>query len=372
MRTLDVCYRAVIGTTAALWSITMSLDVQAADAEPKGEVSVAVRIDRVLSESFVPEGPGAAVLVIRHGEIVLRKGYGKANLELGVNADPEHIFRIGSLTKQFTAVAILQLAEAGKLRLDDDVQTCLPEYPSGKDKITIAHLLMHCSGIPSYNDQPEWPPLMRHDVPVSRLLDLIKDKPLDFAPGTEWKYCNSNYLLLGAVIEKISGESYGAYLQKHLFEPVGMTHTCYDSPERLIPGRLSGYSRTGVGWSNAPFISMSHPYAAGGLLSNVDDLRKWEDALDAGTLISNESLSRARSEGRLSDGRKTGYGFGWKISSFAGPTFEHGGRIPGFNSYVLRAPDVGLYIAILCNTDSPVAKPDRLVYHIGKLVCGAP
>jgi CubicO group peptidase (beta-lactamase class C family) len=348
----------------------------ARSAEPvPSDHSAATEIDRILAESFLPDAPGAAVLVVRNDEVLLRKGYGLADLELGVPIDPAQIFRLGSITKQFTAVAILQLVEAGKIRLDDEITMYVPDCPTIGTKVTLSHLLTHTSGIPNYTERPDWLNSARQDLTVAQLFAFTKDKPFEFTPGTDWKYSNTNYILLGAVIEKVSGQNYADYLQTHIFAPAGMTHSCYDSTERIIPGRIPGYSRAGKNkeWTNARYISMTQPFSAGALLSNVDDLWKWEQALDAGQLLSPASLEIARSQAHLADGRGTGYGFGWRIGAVSGhPTFEHAGSIPGFVSYKLRAKDAGLYAAILCNADAPVAQSSRLAVRIAKLLLGKP
>src|SRR5262245_36905600 len=168
-------------------------------------------INEVLEKSFKPNEPGAAVIVVKDGRVIFRKGYGMANLELGVPVEPDMIFRIGSVTKQFTAVAILMLAEQGKLSLNDEITKFLPEYPTQGHKITVEHLLTHTSGIKSYTGLPEWRPLWRKDVTMRELIDLFKDKPMEFAPGERWNYNNSAYVLLGAIIEKVSGQSYADF-----------------------------------------------------------------------------------------------------------------------------------------------------------------
>lgn len=293
-------------------------------------------LDVVCRDAGVSDAPGVAVLVVHNGQVVFRKAYGYADLELRVPMRPEHVFRIASITKQFTAVAILQLAEAGKLSLDDDITRHLPDYPTHGRRITLTHLLTHTSGVPSYTDIRGWSETLRQDRTVAQLLAVAKDSPLEFEPGRDWRYSNTNYALLGAVIEKTSGQAYGDYLRDHLFIPSGMESTTYDSAMRLIPGRVRGYSRTAGGWANAEYVSPTLPYAAGGLLSNVDDLWKWEQALASGKLIAPELLAKARSEHHLADGRGAGYGFGWQVGTLDGhATAEHGGRAHGFTGYVL-------------------------------------
>lgn len=327
-------------------------------------------LDALCRDAGVSNAPGVAVLVAHKGQVVFRQAYGYADLELRVPMRPEHVFRIASITKQFTAVAILQLAQAGKLSLDDDITKHVPEYPAHGRPVTLTHLLTHTSGVPSYTDVPGWPGTLRQDRTVAQLLAVVKDNPLEFEPGLDWKYSNTNYALLGAVIEKSSGEAYSDYLCRHLFVPAGMDRTSYDSATRLVADRVRGYSRASAGWANAEYVSTTLPYAAGGLLSNVDDLWKWEQALADGRLIALDLAAKARSEHKLADGRGTGYGFGWQVGTLDGhATAEHGGRAHGFTGYVLRVAGAGLFVAVLCNTDDKLAaRPDRLATRIARFL----
>ena len=226
---------------------------------------ISEQIDQMFVEIYPDDQPGAAVIVTQNGETLFRKGYGLANLELGVKVEPEMIFRLGSITKQFTAVAILMLQEEGKLQVQDEITRYLPDYPVGERKITIEHLLQHTSGIKSYTDMVEWLPLWRKDMSVQELIDLFKEQPFDFEPGEQFRYDNSGYILLGAIIEALSGSSYADFIQEWIFKPLGMQHSLYDNPELILPGRVSGYSKGLNGLINAPYLSMTQPYAAGSL-----------------------------------------------------------------------------------------------------------
>src|SRR5215216_3458781 len=185
-------------------------------------------IDALLQAAYQPNEPGAAVIALKDQQPVFRKGYGLANLELHVPITPDTVFRLASVTKQFTAVAILMLMEQGKLALQDPITRFLPDYPTHDHTITVEHLLTHTSGIRSYTDMPEWPPLWRKDFSVGELIDSFKDQPMQFAPGTRWAYNNSGYVLLGAIIEQLSGLSYAQFVQQHIFEPLGMRQSYYD------------------------------------------------------------------------------------------------------------------------------------------------
>jgi CubicO group peptidase (beta-lactamase class C family) len=332
-------------------------------------------LEKLLNETFPAEAPGAAVLVVRNDAVVLRKGFGMANLELNVPVDSEQVFRIGSITKQFTAVAILQLVGSGKIKLEDDIATYVPDYPAAGHKVTIAQLLNQTSGLPSYTDEKNWLTSWRNDLKPADLLAFTKGKPLLFPAGTDWAYSNTNYVLLGEVIAKVSGESYPSYLQTKLLAPAGLQHTQYDNPEELIPNRASGYAVAGPKkWKNAAYLSMTHPYSAGALVSTVDDLWKWDKALSGGSLIDKKLLAQAWTDTVLPDGRTAGYGYGWGIGTLGRfKTIEHGGGINGFAAYEMKVPDAGLYVAILSNNEAagPLVGTGALAFRIAKAVLGA-
>lgn len=328
-------------------------------------------IDTLVQDSYPPNEPGVAVIVAREGEILFRKGRGMANLELGVPIEPDMVFRLGSITKQFTAVAILMLAEQGKLALDDSITKFLPDYPTHDHLITVEHLLTHTSGIKSYTSMPEWPPLWRKDFTVPELIDFFKYQPMEFAPGKRWVYNNSAYVLLGAIIEKVSGQSYEQYLQQCIFEPLGMRQSYYDSPVRVIPRRVAGYDKNAEGFTNAAYLSMTQPYAAGALASTVDDLFLWDSALYTERLLKQETLKQAHISHQLTDGSSTAYGYGWEISEYAGRRLiEHGGGIHGFRTRAIRIPDDRVFVAVLSNHGG--SSPGLLAFKIAALVLGQP
>ena len=275
----------------------------------------------MLAEAYKPEAPGAAVIVSRDGETLIRRAYGMANLELGVRMRPEMVFRVGSVTKQFTAVAILMLVQEGKLALEDEIMAFLPGYPVQGRRITIEHLLTHTSGIKSYTALPTFPSFKRKSHKPAELIDLFKDEPFDFAPGEKFLYNNSGYVLLGAIIEAVTGLGYADFLRQRIFEPLGMSRTAYGYPGPIMPGRVPGYAWTGGGFQNADYLSMTVPYAGGALVSCVDDLARWNTALDAEEVLPREWLGRAWTRAKLSNGDPVDYGFGWAVSE------RHGRRV---------------------------------------------
>ncbi|HET9529584.1 MAG TPA: serine hydrolase domain-containing protein [Blastocatellia bacterium] len=342
--------QALMTRFLALILILGSFSQAAAQSPKTADKDIAAAIDELLMKTFKPDEPGAAVIVVKDGKEVLRKGYGMADMELGVRIEPDMIFRLGSITKQFTAVAILMLAGQGKLSLSDEITKYLPDYPTRDHKITIEHLLTHTSGIKSYTSIPEWRPMWRKDVTLKEIIDLFKDKPMDFAPGEQWRYNNSGYVLLGAIIEKVSGQSYKDFIEKNIFAPLGMKRSFYDDTQRIVPRRVSGYAKNKDEFVNAEYLSMSWPYAAGSLMSTVDDLAIWDAALYTEKLVKQESLKRAWTPYTLSDGKPTKYGYGWGISSIDGHrVISHGGGIHGFSTDGLRLPDDRVYVAILTN-----------------------
>jgi D-alanyl-D-alanine carboxypeptidase len=329
--------------------------------------------DEMLGAVYGGDGPGAAVLVKKGGEVLLRKGYGMANLELGAPIEPETVFRIGSVTKQFTAAAVLMLEEQGKLALDDPIEKYVPGYPTQGHTITIEHLLNHTSGIKSYTSVPELWALVGKDHTLEELIDLFKNQPMDFAPGRRWLYNNSGYVLLGAIIEKVSGQGYAEFLQEHIFTPLGMDNTRYDSASRIIPKRASGYTKGPEGPVNAPYISMSNPHAAGALISTVDDLARWDAALDACSLISASSRARAWAPCRLIDGSDEAYGYGWVTGRWEGYEWiEHGGGINGFTCHWLKMPAEQALVVVLTNSDSPERSPEEIAVKLAGYALGRP
>ena len=333
------------------------------------------RIDRIFREAYPQTGPGAAVLVIQDGKPVLRKGYGMAEIELGVPIRPDMVFRVGSVTKQFTAACILKLVEQGRLSLSDDLRKYLPDYPypAGVRRVTIEQLLTHTSGIKNYTEVPSrYPKQPKEDWTLSRLIEAFRNEPFDFEPGTSWHYDNSGYILLGAVLEAVTGKPYAEVVSSWIFEPLGMKDTRYGNDAPIIPRRVSGYQTGPDGIVNAYYVSMTQPYAAGGIVSTVDDLAKWQAALDTDKILSAESRRRMWTPVTLPDGTLTRYGFGWGIWSWQGHSVvEHGGRINGFSTANLRLPDDHLYVAVLSNCLG-CAEPRALAFRAATILLGRP
>jgi len=221
------------------------------------------QVDKMLSEQYRGDRPGATVLISKYGDIIYRKAFGMANLELGVKMKPNMIFEVGSITKQFTAAAILQLAEIGQLNLDDEITEFFPDYPMRGFSITIHHLLTHTSGIANYTDLKGWE--SKIDYTPRQFIDFFKNQPMDFAPGESYRYNNSAYYLLGFIIEVVTGYSYPDYLQRFIFDPLRMRNTYYGSRTKTIKNRAFGYQLYGNEYINTGYITFTPPYAAGGI-----------------------------------------------------------------------------------------------------------
>jgi D-alanyl-D-alanine carboxypeptidase len=342
-------------------------------AAASGDADLAGRLDRLLAKAYPAAEPGAAVLVEKDGRVLLRQGYGMASLELAVPIRPEMVFRIGSLTKQFLAMAILELAGRGKLALDDDLTRFLPGYPTHGQRITVENLLTHTSGIKSYTSLPGWERWGREDLTVQQVIDRFKDQPPDFAPGERWLYDNSGYVLLGAILEKVTGEECGAWMTAHLLAPLALAHTYWGDGERLVPGRVAGYQGAPGHYFNVEHLITPHAYADGALLSSVDDLARWDRALAAGTLARKDLLDRMFTPYRLRDGRSTNYGYGWEIWSYEGHrVVEHDGIVNGFKAEILRMPEDRVLVVVLSNSLGHQPTPQALGVELAALAIGKP
>ncbi|MBW4692594.1 MAG: serine hydrolase [Lyngbya sp. HA4199-MV5] len=300
-----------------------------------------------------------SVLIARAGEVLLSQGYGMANLEHGVANSPQTKFRLGSVTKQFTAAAMLQLQEQSLLKVDSSISTYLPAYPQG-GAITVHHLLTHTAGIPNYTSFPDYVQKQRTVMTLDEIMTWFSEQPLEFTPGDRYSYSNSGYTLLTKLIEVVSGQSYVDHLQQHIFEPLGMTHSGYDQSALMLPHRASGYAPAEEGYQNAAFIDMTIPLGAGGLYSTVEDLYRWDQALYSDAVLSKSSrqLMFAPAVGMGEASGKAHYGYGWVIDhAYERDRVGHGGRIDGFTTTIARYPHEQVAIIVLSNLETaPVAR----------------
>jgi CubicO group peptidase (beta-lactamase class C family) len=314
--------------------------------------------DRVASDA----GFMGAVLVAQGNKVLLDRAYGFANLEWDVATVPATRFRIASVTKQFTAAAILLLEERGRLSLSDPISRHWPTAPTAWEQITIFHLLTHTSGLPEFASPAPDPGRAVGPVTPEQVVARFRQRPLDFAPGEKWSYSNSGYVVLGYLIERISGIAYAEFIRQNILVPLQMSDSGYDVQITITPRRASGYQRVGKELVNAPYADMSVPYAAGGLYSTTADLLKWTRGLFSGTLLSAASLEK------MTTSRMGGYGFGIYVQTVGGRRFfYHGGGISGFSSALVYFPEGEITVAVLSNVNGGTTA-DTLASGLSRLV----
>lgn len=329
---------------------------------------VAKKVDAyVMAQIASQRLAGVSVSVVKDNKLVFAKGYGKANLEVGVPATKDTMYEIGSITKQFTATAVMMLVEERKIGLDDPVSKYYKFAPGTWRKATIRHLLNHTSGVKDYTDVGDVVKMFREQHSADELMKTIVALPLNFQPGEKWVYCNTNYYLLGLIVESVSGKPLEEFLRSRIFQPAGMSVTCTTDPASIIPNRASGY-----GWNATRFRNYDalNPTAAGGagfLESNVLDMANWAMALESGKLLKPESFKEVWTAGKLNDGRAFPYGFGWVIDSYRGRKhIWHNGGTTAHRAMISRFPEDKLTVIVLCNTENghpePIAKQIAALY----------
>jgi CubicO group peptidase (beta-lactamase class C family) len=301
-------------------------------------------LDQYMTAQNQVKGFTGTVLVMKQNKVLLRKAYGMADRELNIPNTPESKMEIGSLTKQFTAASVLQLVEQGKLSLDDKLSKFFPAFYKG-DSVTIHMLLNHSSGIPSFTDLPGFDKVEKLAWSRDSMIAFFNNKPYDFSPGTNYKYNNSGPFLLVHIIEKVSGMSYEAYLQKNILEKLGMTNTGLNSWDKILPLRAKGYEMVKNKVVNAPYIALEWPFSSGAMYSTIDDLYKWDRALYSNIVLTTGSLQK------MFTPNKGNYGYGFFIDSLEKhPRIRHTGGIPGFNSHMARFPQDDVFIIVIGNT----------------------
>ena len=319
---------------------------------PLDQATLAKKVDALVNAHMAVNGFSGSVLLARDGKPLVAKGYGYANVEWQVPNTPQTKFRIGSITKQFTSMLIMQLREAGKIKLDDSVCAYVTPCPDTWKPVTIHHLLTHTSGIPSYTGIASWRETNMVPKTVEQLIGVFRDLPVEWTPpGERYAYNNSGYFLLGVVIEKASGKKYEQALKDMILTPLGLNDTGYDWSTEIIPRRASGYSSRGGAVSNATVVHMQHPYSAGALYSTAEDLLKWDQALYTTTLLPEAAKTLMWTP------FKNNYAYGWMIVSPSAATFGHkrimhGGSINGFSSIIMRLPDSNVTAIVLSNNES--------------------
>lgn len=372
---------------------SVSLAVSAASAAPRFDAGAAAGIDRAV-QAQISSGQivGVSVAVIQDGQTVFQKGYGKANLEWDLPVTPETVFRIASNTKTFTAASVLILADQGKLSVDDKLSRFVPDFPRS-DEITLRQLMTHTSGLATYDEYYSGGKALKVQNTNQEMIDLIKkiDPLYVFEPGAAYKYSNSNYYLLGEVVERVSGKTLNAFMTENIFNKLGMTRTSMDVVEDIVPLRAAGYNRVPGRpgqFTNVDYIPYTTPGPAGGLRSTAGELARWHMALFGGQLVSAPLIAEMVKPARTSDGRLTSvanwapagqptprvmpfeYGFGIRVQEIQGHrTYWHSGAIEGFTSQVRTYPNDGVTIAMTGNTFRGF---DGLVEAVEAAVLGLP
>jgi len=315
---------------------------------------IAVKADEFVSAFNKQNKFSGAVLIAKEGKIVFDKAYGMANYEWSVPNTTDTRFRLGSVSKQFGAAAILKLEEMGKLKTTDKACDYLPECPEIWKPITIHQLLTHTSGIPNFTALKDYQRLKLLPSKYEEQYKSVRDAKMDFDPGFKFQYSNSGYILLGQIIEKAAGKPWEVFLQEQIFEPAGMTSTRADSNTALIPKRANGYLVRSGTPVNSGYIDMRIPNIAGGLISTTGDLYKWDRALAAGKILTDASRAKMWTP------EKDKYAYGWVVGNEAGKTTHgHGGGIDGFSTFIHRIPDDGTLVVVLGNFEDGQTRPVR-------------
>ena len=333
-------------------------------------------MEALFTHVITNDAPGAAVLVAQNGAVLFKKGYGLADAAHDARFAPDTESRIGSVTKQFTASAILKLQEQGKLNVQDKLAKYFPDFPRG-DEVTLHHLLTHTSGIRSYTDKPGFMDKVTSPIAPDDLIKSFQNDAYDFDPGKKWRYDNSGYFLLGRIIEKVSGQSYGEFLRKNFFEPLGMTNTGVYRAGLSLQHEALGYQFTGGRFTNALNWDMSWAGGAGVLYSTVEDLYRWNEGVFGGKVLKEASLKAAwttvKTEDNKDDDSGNGYGYGWSSTHMRGAQeISHSGGLNGFSSFLMRLPRENFTVAILANAEpgAPGVEPARLAHLVTEIYLG--
>jgi CubicO group peptidase (beta-lactamase class C family) len=343
----------------------------AACTSTAAQTDIAAKVEAIVTPPIKESRlAGASIAIVKGGQTLLTKGYGFADLELEVPTPPKATYEIGSVTKQFTAAAILLLAEQRKLSLDDALTKFLPDYPTRGNRVNLRHLLNHTSGIKGYTEMPEFREFQRLHRPQQDLVTLFGGAPFEYPPGAEQTYNNSAFFLLGLIIERVSGTSYASFVKTNLFDKVGMPDSYYCSERTVRKNHAHGYDTEDGTLVLKGYLDHLWPYSAGSLCSNTTDLVAWTRALHGGQVLSPASYREMTTPGVLNDGTKIRYGLGIGLADIDGRrAIAHGGGISGFLSDVVYYPNDDLVVVVLLNTAGPVA-PRDLTRQIANLVLG--
>ena len=334
---------------------------------PLDAVTLEKKIDELVDGHMKANGFSGAVLLAKEGKPLVAKGYGYANIEWQIPNTTSTKFRIGSITKQFTSMLVMQLREQGKIKLEDSMCVYVAPCPEAWKPVTIHHLLTHTSGIPTYTGIAAWREVNMMPKTTDQIIAFFRDLPLQWAPGEKYAYNNSGYFLLGVIIEKITGRKYEQALQEMILKPLGLSDTGYDWSKTILPRRAAGYTGIGRALANTPALDMQHPYAAGSLYSTVEDLLKWDQALYTTALLPDAARQLMWTPFREN------YAYGWIVVEPTATAFGghrrvlHGGGINGFSAMIVRLPESRMTVIVLTNNDSAsastVARDIMAIYY---------
>lgn len=342
-----------------------------ASAQP---ADLRARADEILSASYPADGPGAVVVVTRGGRTLYTAGRGLADVEARTPIRTDSVFRFGSITKQFTAAAILQLVQQGRISLDDPISRFFPDYPQPAASVTVRQLLNHTSGIQSYTAIPGWMVEANTARPHStaEMMGLVRDLPPRTPPGAAWAYNNSGYVLLGAIIESVTGRPWYRAVER-MTARLGIRSIGYGGERESGRRMVRGYTVADGRVVRAPAIHMSVPHGAGGLVGSVGDLARWAHALHRGRVVNPQLYAAMTAPASLSGGGTYPYGFGLRIDQLRGrETIEHGGAIFGFNTESIYLPSEDVFVAVLANSDGPATAPSLVARRLAALAIGRP
>lgn len=326
----------MVGRT--VWCLVMGLAWATARADA---------VDNIVRATMQAQGmPGASVIITQDGKVVKHTAYGISNLELDAKVTTDSVFEIGSITKQFTAMLVMQEVERGTLKLDSPLEKTLSELPTAWHGVTLRQCLNHTAGLPEYLGLGI---SLRADYGRMELLEKIGDRPLDFVPGLTWSYSNTGYLLAGMALERATGREWKELVAKRIFEPLGMRHSYVQAPSQVIKGRATGYAG-GRRPLNAEILRYSTAYAAGAILSTTGDMAKWDAAQGSPALLSSAGWREIWNPAKLNSGRTYGYGLGWVVNRLHGVrAYGHGGNTFGFSSFFTKLPEYNLSVIVLAN-----------------------
>lgn len=355
-------------TSAIVFSLLFTSDAagQGGAASPLTNDQITAKVNEYMDAVLRIDGFSGTILVARDGKPIVSKGYGMANIELNLPNAPDNVFRLGSVTKQFTGMAMAMLQERGKLSVSDPMCKYISDCPDAWKPITINQLLRHTSGVTNYTAFPDFARTTILPTTTTEMVDRLKKAPLDFEAGAKMSYSNSGYFLLGVIIEKVSGKTYADFLQENIFTPLGMKYTGYDDPLKIIMHRAAGYQKQAGKILNASYMDMSVPYAAGSLYSTTGDLLIWDQALYTEKLVSKKTLNEIFTPEK----GDSGYGYGWGIAKkFGHKSISHGGGIYGFATDISRYPDDRVTVVVLSNIQS--SPSGQISSNLAAIVFGA-